>query len=131
MCQQRFVPAILSGAKPHTIRAGLATRFKRGEVVSLRYWSGKPYRSKQVEFARVEILREDEIRIGLFHRKIHMRDDAWPITNRRAEKLARDDGFADLTEMLVWFNDTHGIPFKGRLIQWKLCAFAPSREVAS
>lgn len=34
--------------KGHTIRAG--NRFKVGDMASLRVWSDKPYRSKQVEF---------------------------------------------------------------------------------
>lgn len=44
-----------SKKKHHTIRAG--ARFKPGDWASLRIWSDKPYRSKQIEFAQVEIKR--------------------------------------------------------------------------
>jgi hypothetical protein len=37
------------GVKHHTIRAG--NRWKVGDEYSPRVWSGKPYRSKQIEFA--------------------------------------------------------------------------------
>lgn len=61
-----FVEKILSGSKIHTIRNNYSLwedRFKnirKGEAcLSLRYWSGKPYRSKQVEFLR--LTKEDGI----------------------------------------------------------------------
>jgi hypothetical protein len=46
-----FVRKILAGEKIHTIRANAKGYFKDGEMVSLRYWSGRPRCSKQVEFA--------------------------------------------------------------------------------
>jgi hypothetical protein len=39
--------------KHHTIRAG--NRWKPGDMASLRVWSEKAYRSKQIEFAQVEV----------------------------------------------------------------------------
>src|SRR5690554_4930802 len=61
------------GGKLHTIRGNFPLwekRFKKiekGEAcLSLRYWSEKPYRSKQVEFAR--LTRED----GIGLQKIHL-----------------------------------------------------------
>ena len=55
-----FVEKILSGEKIHTIRSSYTVwedRFRkiyRGDAcLSLRYWSGKPYKSKQVEFLRL------------------------------------------------------------------------------
>lgn len=47
--------------KHHTIRAG--SRWKAGDMASLRVWSDKPYRSKQIEFAQVEVKRVWEIEI--------------------------------------------------------------------
>lgn len=39
---------------------------------------------------------------------------------RRAEResLARADGFDTESEMVRWFQKTHGLPFKGLLIRW-------------
>lgn len=52
-----FVKKILAGEKIHTIRGNIELWEKRIEqvqkgkaVLSLRYWSGKPYNSPQVEF---------------------------------------------------------------------------------
>lgn len=50
-----FVKQILEGKKLHTIRANEKGAFKDGETISLRWWSGKPYRSSQVEFMQVRI----------------------------------------------------------------------------
>lgn len=48
-----FVKQILEGRKLHTIRENAKGYFKDGDEVSLRWWSGKPYRSAQVEFKQV------------------------------------------------------------------------------
>lgn len=55
-----FVEKILAGEKIHTIRGNLEYWQKRlqkvGEgkaYISLRYWEGKPYNSKQVEFLQL------------------------------------------------------------------------------
>jgi hypothetical protein len=52
-----FVEKILSGEKIHTIRGNYPLWYNRIKEVqagkakiSLRYWSGKPYNSKQIEF---------------------------------------------------------------------------------
>ncbi len=131
MCQSQFVGPILAGEKIHTIRGAGKRTFYVGEQVSLRHWIGAAYRSKQREFARVTITEIREIRIGFFHRTIHLGDDSWPLGPRQAERLAQNDGFRSLTEMLVWFRNTHGLPFTGRLIHFELCASAPLREVGS
>ena len=55
-----FVPQILGGKKIHTIRANYALWEKRFEKIdkgeaclSVRVWTGMPYRSKQVEVMRL------------------------------------------------------------------------------
>lgn len=58
MCDKTFKP------KYHTIRAG--NRWKVGDMFSPRVWSGKPYRSKQIEFAPpIEIKKIWNIRIEI------------------------------------------------------------------
>lgn len=56
-----FVNSIFSGGKIHTIRSNYPLWEKRIKqvqegkaILSLRYWSGKPYRSKQVEFLQLD-----------------------------------------------------------------------------
>lgn len=41
-----------------------------------------------------------------------------------ADAFAYADGFDDAVEMMVWFQDTHGLPFDGLLIRWD----EPTRE---
>lgn len=55
MCQDQFVPKILDGSKLTTIRR-IRKRGnpKPGDILSLRRWTGKPYRSKQEEIKIVK-----------------------------------------------------------------------------
>lgn len=65
-----FVDAILFGDKEHTCRGNYAFWAKRaakiqaGEaVLSLRYWSGKPRKSKQVEFAKLYYISVQKVHV--------------------------------------------------------------------
>lgn len=48
-----FEHKILTGVKKHTIRAGL--RWKVGDTMLQRMWTGLPYKSKQRQFNEVKI----------------------------------------------------------------------------
>jgi hypothetical protein len=107
--QERFAPLVAAGSKRQTIRQ--TARCKVGDWVSLRRWTGKPYRSKQ------EVLRTDvctrvmPVRVDpdvLFLDGIKMRQNFF----------ARRDGFKDWAEMREWFEAVHGLPFLGWLIEW-------------
>lgn len=50
-----FVKKILKGEKIHTLRENKKGKFKTGDKVSMRIWSGRPYCSKQIEFAQCTI----------------------------------------------------------------------------
>jgi hypothetical protein len=50
-----FERKILAGEKIHTIRLNAKDYFKDGDEVSLRVWTGRPYHSRQREFAQVTI----------------------------------------------------------------------------
>jgi hypothetical protein len=56
MFQDRFSELVRDGSKRQTIRKGLP-RCKPGDTMSLRRWTGKPYRSKQEEL-RVAVCTE-------------------------------------------------------------------------
>lgn len=103
--------------KIHTIRANYELwekrykKIEKGEAcLSLRYWSEKPYRSKQVEFAR--LTRED----GIGLQKIHISRTRDPMdeniisfgaqTDERRVKLwtlANNDGLTGI-DFINWFN---------------------------
>lgn len=102
--QDKFAELVRSGAKKQTIRR--KSRCKPGDELSLRKWSGKPYRSKQETICNSVCTRVQEVRIY-----------EGPATET-SEILARADGFSSHAEMQAWFKNTHGLPFEGQQIEW-------------
>lgn len=99
--------------KGHTIRAG--SRFKPGEMASLRVWSGAPYRSKQIEFAQVEVKKVWSIEINEF----------WFVNGRILERddvvaLAKNDGlsYEDFIDWSAIHPKKTGAIFNGQIICW-------------
>lgn len=82
-----------------------------GDRISLRAWTGKPYRSKQ------RVLRESVItqvdRVEITETGIAVNSWAEP-----CDDFARADGFADFFALVDWFKTTHGLPFEGIVIHW-------------
>ena len=103
MCQDKFVSLIKDGRKRQTIRA--SARCKPGDALSLRRWSGRPYRSKQEVVLETTCTSVEAVRID------H--------TEHPTEELARADGFDGVGEMLQWFEYHHGLPFDGWIIRWE------------
>jgi hypothetical protein len=98
--------------KHHTIRSG--SRFKPGDMASLRVWSGVPYRSKQIEFAQVEVKKVWKIEISEF----------WFLNGCIMEhdqviELAKNDGLA-YDDFVSWFNihPKKKDVFRGQVISW-------------
>lgn len=87
-----------------------------GDIIDLRVWSGKPYRSKQIKLREetitsvvdFEIETSGDFRINGGFIGWHLRD-----------AVAVVDGFKDATEMVGWFKQTHGLPFAGFATEWK------------
>jgi len=99
---------IAEGIKPkiHTIRKG--KRWKKGDVFSPRVWSGKPYNSKQIQFAPDLELKEvlpfesfgSENQTFCFNNE--MRNV--PYNNlRKIQIIANNDGLS-LFDFLGWFD---------------------------
>ncbi len=102
-------------AKLHTIRAG--NRWKVGDMASLRVWSDKPYRSKQVEFAQVEIMKIWPVTIIIddIFNPICSGDKVLP-----AGLIARNDGL-ETDDFTNWFKihpKKAGAIFTGQIICW-------------
>lgn len=85
-----FRESILSGTKVHTLRESAGNR-QDGDIVSLREWSGAPYRSKQVEFARCRI----QVRYIVIHYGLP--------GQLKLDAIAKLDGFADPVDFQHWF----------------------------
>lgn len=99
-----FVEAIKNGDKIHTIRSNyaewkkIASQVNSGEaVLSLRYWDGSPYQSKQVEFMQLSEIAVEPISI--------QRGEACIGPNLVSlEHVAENDGLKP-QEFKDWFGD--------------------------
>jgi hypothetical protein len=105
-------------SKHHTIRAG--SRFKPGDMVSLRVWAGRPYCSKQIEFAQVEVKKVWGIEINVIQTSPVMRIENKPLTYDAGKELAANDGLL-LTDFISWFAihpKKKEQTFTGQIICW-------------
>lgn len=112
--------------KYHTIRAG--NRWKVGDKFSPRVWSGRPYQSKQIQFApEIEVKKTWKYEVKIIGRGI----EQWIINGTQVsqsnehmhqwfnhgliEEIASNDGLI-LADFLNWFK--HPSPFSGQIICW-------------
>ena len=116
------MPKILDLTKHTTIRK-IRKRGnpKLGDVLSLRRWTGKPYRSKQEVIKNVVCTDVNPIFITkqntiVWHGSSFNHPGQVIGDNRN---IAIEDGFASCSDMLDWFEKTHGLPFMGNLIRWE------------
>jgi hypothetical protein len=121
MFQDRFAELVRNGSKRQTIRNGLP-RCKPGDALSLRRWTGAPYRSKQEEL-RVAVCTETmpcfaSVVRGQGWYFVAGTDERSHVYGDALDKLARADGFRDAEDMHRWFVATHGFDFHGHLIKW-------------
>lgn len=114
--QQRFVAAIQSGAKRQTVRSRRRRHpLEPGQLVSLRYWSGVPYRSPQTEIGTARLLSVDDV---IIDRSNVIVGGAKVIS---LSEFAIADGFASATDLEAWFAENGDeLPFRGILIKWEM-----------
>ena len=118
MFKPQFADKVASGRKIQTVRPTPARMPKPGDTISLRKWEGAPYRSKQVVLRNSIINAVSSVEIG--HGGVYIEGRGmW------SDGFAKADGFKDFPEMLRWFEEQHGLPFKGILIEWQ-----PKKEPA-
>lgn len=103
-----------SSFKKHTIRAG--NRWKAGNAISARVWSGAPYRSKQIEFAQLTIKKLWQFEIS--------ESDYWingcPLGFDALTKVAANDGLSrdDFESWFAIHPKKNQKSFKGQIICW-------------
>lgn len=113
----RFEAPILAGTKIHTLRGHRRDgrpRAVAGERISLRVWSGRPYNSKQREFAQATVRFLFPVRVT--SAGIHRTDTG---DRLKPSFCARRDGFANWREMRAWFASSSGLPFEGVMVVWE------------
>ncbi len=101
--------------KWHTIRAG--NRWKVGDMFSPRYWSGKPYCSKQ-EFITepLEIKKIWTFEIGTTGTYALNEDYSISLTAKQVIEIATNDGL-HVNDFFAWFEKSKK-PFYGQIICW-------------
>lgn len=109
----QYKPATQVGypKKFHTIRKG--NRFKVGEIVSLRTWEDKPYRSKQQEFARPTVKKIWTFKIFRSPNFILYEIAGEAVTLAKLKRIAENDGL-ELEDFQNWFDKD----FIGQIICW-------------
>lgn len=124
MFQPRFAALIQAGTKTTTIRPVRKRRIEVDDILSLRRWKGKPYRSKQEWLATYRCRKVERISIY----SIPCCSDPLAIflggrgllSKSASRRLALKDGFSSANEMAEWFIRNHGwTVFRGVRIHWK------------
>jgi hypothetical protein len=104
--------------KYHTVREG--SRWKPGDMASLRIWSDKPYRSKQIEFAQVEVKKVWPVEINMRQTSPVIIINDKLLTFDVGRILAQNDGLS-LTDFINWFYihpKKKEQTFTGQIISW-------------
>ena len=115
--------------KPHTIRADKSDRWQPGKMIHFVVWTGKPYRSKTLQFApllpcvstqKIDIKynRGGGVNVFIDGKFFHYQTEwglEWDATTKRnMELLAQNDGFDSVQDFFRWFNKD----FIGKIIHW-------------
>lgn len=91
-----FIEKIIDGRKKHTVRMNYKYWAKRVEtiqahdgVLSVRSWSGKPYKSPQDEFLRIPTIGIEPL--SVINKRIYINGKA--MIHKDMMELAKNDGF--------------------------------------
>ena len=128
MFKPQFAPLVESGAKCQTVRPTPKRMPKPGDRISLRMWTGKPYRSKQRVLRESEILAVETISLCDTGRELLVYVNGHELHPEEINAFAVADGFKGGIEMFNWFESTHGLPFDGVVIKWHNNSGLPRRD---
>lgn len=119
---ERFVQKVVIGSKLQTIRPARKRQICPGDQLSLRRWTGLPYRSKQVLLTEALATGSQEIVIASQSLSIGSRTWVWSCEPGRVamDDFAKKDGFDFWADLTVWFANRYPLPFHGVLIEWIL-----------
>ena len=112
--QKQFVDPIKCGDKSQTIRSTRKNPIKKGDTLYL--YTGM--RTKSCEKIGV-VLCKDVLNFKIQGDGLGCEIEQTPVYYMdHLNRIATEDGFEDWIEMVHWFVDTHGLPFKGNIIYW-------------
>ena len=97
--QTHFLAQAMKGSKRHTIRSNANGHYKDGDVVEIRQWSAKPYRSPQDRTGLVFRIGIEPVTLVLHSGGLTASVNGAPVSSRR---LAMNDGL-DLDDFIDWF----------------------------
>lgn len=122
---RQFAPLVFTGWKNCTIRRHRYDRpVSVGERMSLRAWSGLPYRSKQVRIRDITVMSVEDLSIYWCtewdgSHTLDVRIGRQKIDWFTLERIAKEDGFPSTVAFLKWFVPTENSFFCGRIIRWQ------------
>jgi hypothetical protein len=118
----QFAPLVEQRIKRQTVRPTPKRMPRPGDRISLRAWTGLPYRTPQRVLLESIVTGVSDItleptRLWLNERLItkHPRRSSGEQT---LDSFAMADGFESWSAMAAWFEREHGLPFNGILIEW-------------
>lgn len=115
MFKPLFARLVECGAKCQTVRPVPKRPPRVGDRISLRTWTGRPYRSKQKVLCESVVRRVAAFRIdesGSFY------VDGRGLGRLARESFAQLDGFGNADDLFDWLRRLHGVPFDGIVIYW-------------
>ena len=122
----QFAELVEAGTKRQTVRPTPKRMPKPSDKISLRCWTGKPYRSPQRVLREAVIVQVDTVKIGT---GIVVNGESLNCQQRAL--FAQADGFECPNRMYEWFEETHGLPFVGIVIHWQNAQVMPCEALAS
>ena len=110
-----FVPAVVAGTKPHTIRSG--NRWKVGTPIQFYHSVRQRDMAKIRPDGMARVVQKIEIKWGGGQQPCLLINGRC-LTPLECQELSRRDGFGDFAELLRFIDQVHGLPFKGQLVGW-------------
>lgn len=114
-----FHSRVLDGSKDRTLRAPRKRPIKVGDKLSLRFWTGRPYASKQAVLR--EVVCAQVATVMLYANgpcNIFISVAGEPVPWQEVNAWARSDGFDSGKAMRAWFEREHGLPCMLTMIRW-------------
>lgn len=123
MFKPRFAGLVAAGVKEQTVRPVPKRMPKAGDEISLRMWTGKPYRSKQRVLAEALITKVETFELWVENPRVPRWNWKFIVGGKELDqdewaRFSRADGFDFTTDLIDWFAENHELPFTGIVIHW-------------